>query len=130
MRRPVGTSRDPGAVAAGAAGAAAADADATVTLRYAVFDDAPDLLRLAQLDSAEPLADPILLAEVSGRLTAALSLSQDRVIADPFVLTGGAVELLRARARQLSGSRRRWGLGRRSRRRGRGVRARLRARAL
>ena len=83
------------------------DADATVTLRFAVFDDAPDLLRLAQLDSAEPLSDPILVAEVSGRLTAALSLSGDRVIADPFVLTGEAVELLRARAAQLSGTRRR-----------------------
>ena len=86
-------------------------ADATVTLRFAVFDDAPDLLRLAQLDSAEPLSDPILVAEVSGRLTAALSLSGDRVIADPFVLTGGAVELLRARAAQLSGTGRRWGGG-------------------
>ena len=128
MRRSAGAPRDPGAAAAEAAAAAAADADATVTLRYAVFDDAPDLLRLAQLDSAEPLADPILLAEVSGRLTAALSLSQDRVIADPFVLTGGAVELLRARARQLSGTGRRWGW-RRSRR-ARGVRGRLRTRAL
>ena len=49
----------------------AADAEAAVTLRYAVFDDAPDLLRLAQLDSAEPLAEPILVAEVAGRLTAA-----------------------------------------------------------
>ena len=79
------------------------DAEATVTLRFAVFDDAPDLLRLAQLDSADPLAEPVLVARVAGRLTAALSLSEGRVIADPFVLTGGAVELLRARGRQLSG---------------------------
>ncbi len=79
------------------------DAEATVTLRFAIFNDAPDLLRLAQLDSAEPLSEPVLVAEVAGRLIAALSLSRDRVIADPFVLTGGAVELLRARARQLSG---------------------------
>jgi hypothetical protein len=108
---------------------AAADADAAVTLRYAVFDDAPDLFRLAQLDSTEPLSEPILLAEVSGRLTAALSLSEDRVIADPFVLTRGTVELLRARARQLSGSGRRWGRGGR-RRRGRGLRSLRRAHAL
>jgi hypothetical protein len=79
------------------------DAEATVTLRFAVFHDAPDLLRLAQLDSAEPLSEPILVAQVAGRLTAALSLSEDRVIADPFVLSVGAVELLRARGRQLSG---------------------------
>ncbi len=92
---------------------------APVTLRYAVFDDAPDLFRLAQLDSAAPLAEPILLAEVSGRMTAALSLSEDRVIADPFVLTAGTVELLRARGRQLSGTGRGWG----RRRRIRGLRA-------
>ncbi len=101
------------------------DADATVTLRFAVFDDAPDLLRLAQLDSAEPLSDPIVVAEVSGRMTAAVSLLDDRVIADPFVLTSGTVELLRARGRQLSGTGRRWG-----RRRGRGLRALRRATAL
>jgi hypothetical protein len=111
---------------AAAGGRGRSDAESTVTLRYAVFDDAPDLFRLAQLDSAEPLADPILLAEVSGRLTAALSLSQDRVIADPFVLTGGAVELLRARAAQLSATGRRWGL----RPRGRGLRGLRRASAL
>jgi hypothetical protein len=106
--------------------ATAADADAAVTLRYAVFDDAPDLLRLAQLDSAEPPREPVLVAEVSGRLTAALSLSEDRIVADPFVLTAGAVELLRARARQLSGTG--WRSGRR--RRARGLRALRRASAL
>ena len=79
------------------------NAVATVTLRFAVFDDAPDLFRLAQLDSAEPLHEPILLAEIAGRVSVALSLSENRVIADPFVLTASAVELLRARARQLSG---------------------------
>ncbi len=89
------------------------DAEATVMLRFAVFDDAPDLLRLAQLDSAEPVAEPILVAEVSGRMTAALSLADDRVIADPFVLSRGAVELLRARARQLGGRGRRSRRGRR-----------------
>jgi hypothetical protein len=90
-------------------GPAGAAPIAAVTLRFAVFDDAPDLLRLAQLDSAQLLSEPILLAEVSGHVTAALSLSEDRVIADPFVLTAEAVELLRARARQLSATRRRWG---------------------
>ncbi|MGH2893025.1 MAG: hypothetical protein ACRDPM_07125 [Solirubrobacteraceae bacterium] len=106
--------------------APAHDGELTVTLRYAVFDDAPDLLRLAQLDSAEPLSEPILVAEVSGRLTAALALAEDRVIADPFMLTTSAVELLRARARQLSGT------GRRGRRGGRvrGLRALRRASAL
>jgi hypothetical protein len=84
-------------------------AQATVTLRFAVVDDAPDLWRLAQVDSAEPLAEPILIALVSGQLRAAVSLENDRVLADPFVLTSGEVELLRARARQLTGPGRRWG---------------------
>jgi hypothetical protein len=122
MRR-VRTARGP-AVAGGPAGTG--DADAAVTLRFAVFDDAPDLLRLAQLDSAEPLGEPILLAEVAGRATAALSLLEGRVIADPFVPTVSAVELLRARARQLSGPER---PPRRWRRRGR-ARALRRASAL
>ena len=103
----------------------ALDAEATVTLRFAGFHDAPDLLRLAQLDSAKPLAEPVLVAQVAGGLTAALSLAEDRVIADPFVVSAGAVELLRARARQLSGLER----PRRPWRRARGLR-RVRANAL
>jgi hypothetical protein len=105
----------------------ASEHPAAVILRFAVFDDAPDLLRLAQLDSAEPLREPILLAEVSGQVVAALSLPEDRVIADPFRLTGGAVELLRARARQLSGPERPPRRSRWSRRR---LRALRRANAL
>jgi hypothetical protein len=82
---------------------------ATVTLRFAGFDDAPDLLRLAQLDSARPLSEPILAGEVAGRMVAALSLADGRAIADPFVPSAGVVELLRARARQLTDTgRRRW----------------------
>jgi hypothetical protein len=123
MRRTL-TRRGPAVPGVPADAATAADADAAVTLRFAVFDDAPDLLRLAQLDCAEPLAEPILLAEVAGRPTAALSLLEGRVVADPFVHTAGTVELLRARARQLSGperSRRRWRRHRGARRLVRGV---------
>lgn len=99
----------------------AAPFEASLTLRFASFDDAPDLLRLAQLDSARPLRDPILVGEVSGRMAAALSLADGRAIADPFVRSAGVVELLRARARQLEGPERRprW----RARWRRRGVRA-------
>ena len=93
--------------------AAPVAADAAVTLRFASFADARDLLRLAQLDSAEPLREPILVGEASGRVTAALSLADARVIVDPFVLSMGVVELLRARARQLSAADRRWGRRRR-----------------
>jgi hypothetical protein len=101
--------------------------EATVTLRFACFDDAPDLLRLAQLDSAQPVSEPILVGEVSGRMVAALSLADGRAIADPFVLSAGVVELLRARARQLTAPDRRWRGSRRGGvRRARRLRARLR----
>jgi hypothetical protein len=72
-----------------------------VTLRYGFPDDAEALARLAALDSSEPPANPLLVAEVDGELHAALSLSDGSVIADPFHSTAAIAELLRARARQL-----------------------------
>jgi hypothetical protein len=79
-------------------------AEPAVTLRMACADEAGPLRRLAQLDSAEPLPEPILIGEVSGRLVAALSLADARVIADPYQHTAAVVELLRARGRQLTGT--------------------------
>jgi uncharacterized membrane protein YczE len=81
---------------------ASASAEVEVTLRLAAGDDHEDLVRLAQLDSAAPLTGRILIAELSGRPVAALSLSGERVIADPFTSTTAVVALLRARARQLA----------------------------
>jgi hypothetical protein len=75
-----------------------------VTLRFAFPDDAEAIARLATLDSSEPPPQPLLLAEVSGQLCVALSLSTGAVVADPFRPTMATVELLRARARQLEGS--------------------------
>jgi hypothetical protein len=73
-----------------------------VTLRFGFPDDAVALGRLAALDSALPLAGPVLLAEVGGDLRAALSLSDRSVISDPFYPSAAVVELLRARADQLT----------------------------
>lgn len=73
----------------------------SVTLRYSVPDDEPALARLAALDSSTPPAQPVLLAEVAGRLRAAIALSDGRVVADPFHPTAHLVDLLRARADQL-----------------------------
>lgn len=73
-----------------------------VTIRHAFPDDALALLRLAALDSSEPPAPPALVAEVEGELRAALSLRDARVIADPFHRTNALVDLLRARAAQLT----------------------------
>lgn len=80
----------------------AADDAASVTLRFGFPDDAAGLARLAELDSARPPDDPVLLAEVDGKLRAALSLRDGAVTADPFHSTGALVELLRARGRQLT----------------------------
>lgn len=102
----------------------AADDAAPVTLRFGFPDDAASLARLAELDSARPPADPVLLAEVGGELRAALSLRDGAVIAEPFHSTAALVELLRARAGQLTGGgrarTRRWSLVRRSARGPRG----------
>jgi len=78
-------------------------ADATVTLRFDSTADEKRLGRLAALDSKQPPAPPVLLAEVDGQLFAALALSDGTVVADPFYPTLDLIELLRARARQLNG---------------------------
>lgn len=72
-----------------------------VAIRRAGAADAAALRELAQLDSAAPLAGPALVAVVEGRVWAALGLDDDRVVSDPFLPTGPAVELLRLRVRQL-----------------------------
>jgi hypothetical protein len=73
-----------------------------LTLRFAFPDDEAALARLAALDSSEPPAMPVLLGEVGGQLRAAVSLVDGVVVADPFQPTVALVELLRARARQLT----------------------------
>lgn len=72
-----------------------------VTLRFGSLADEDSLAHLAALDSSKPLAHPVLVAEVDGRLLAALALSDGKVVADPFHPTLALIELLRARARQL-----------------------------
>lgn len=73
----------------------------SVTLRRGRAEDAAALARIAELDSATVPAEPVLVAEDGGRLRAAISLADGRVIADPFHPTAALVELLRARARQI-----------------------------
>ncbi len=72
-----------------------------VTLRYSSAADAERLRHLAALDSAEVPAGPALVAEVDGRLRAALPLDGSQPIADPFHRGAELVELLRLRAAQL-----------------------------
>lgn len=79
----------------------------SVTIRYAFPDDEPSLRRLAVLDSAMTPPAPLLVAEVEGKLRAALSLATGETIADPFHPSTGLIDLLRARAQQLTRERRR-----------------------
>jgi hypothetical protein len=72
-----------------------------VTLRHACSADATALARLAKLDSAELPSGPALVAEVDGRLRAALARDCTAPIADPFHRGLELVELLRLRASQL-----------------------------
>jgi hypothetical protein len=72
-----------------------------VTLRYAAAADAGALFRLAELECASAPVGPALVAEVDGRLRAALPLDGGQAIADPGHGGLDLVELLRLRALQL-----------------------------
>src|SRR4051794_38614335 len=75
-----------------------------VTISYARPDDALDLLDLAYLDSSRAPHGIVLVAEVGGRLWAALSLDDGHAVADPFRPSGELALLLAERARQISGA--------------------------
>ena len=76
-----------------------------VTLRYAVAADRPRLRHLAELDCVKPPVGSALVAEVDGRVRAALPLDGGEPIADPFFPGRELLELLRIRAIQLDGAR-------------------------
>ena len=78
-----------------------------IAIRRARDSEMPLLHDLAKLDSAKPLDGPVLVAVVEGRIWAALALEGERVIADPFLPTAPAVELLRLRLAQLRATGRR-----------------------
>jgi hypothetical protein len=69
-----------------------------ITIRPGYADDHLALIRLAALDSSSIPAEPLLVAEIDGEMSAALSLSDGTAIADPFRPTAELVALLRAHA--------------------------------
>ena len=73
-----------------------------LTLRYSSAADRESLRRLAELDSGRVPVGASLVAEVDGRLRAALPLDGSPAIADPFHRGLDLVELLRLRAAQLA----------------------------
>ena len=75
--------------------------DHALTIRRAVPADAPALARLAVLDSAVDLRGDVIVAEVAGEVWAARSLTDGRVLRDPFRATSEAAALLALRAAYL-----------------------------
>lgn len=80
---------------------------ASIELRLARADESRVLHRLAQLDDAADLDGEALLALINGEAIAAMSLSDRRVVANPFVRTEHAITLLRIQADHLFGRRER-----------------------
>ena len=70
-----------------------------ITIRQATSDDAFALRRLAALDDRPALRGEVLLVEQAGEVRAALSLDNDRVVANPFAATAELVEMLRMHRR-------------------------------
>ena len=90
--------------------------DEHVTIRFSRPDDAAEIAKLAQLDSARPPQGRLLVAEVAGELRAVLPLDGGAAVADPFRHTLDLVSLLEVRRRQAGRTeavRRRWLLLRR-----------------
>jgi hypothetical protein len=81
----------------------------SLTIRLSTDSDRQRIRDLADLDGGHPPHGDVLLAEVHGRLVAAIGMD-GAVIADPFERTGGVVKVLRT---QIDGRPRRAGRGRR-----------------
>jgi hypothetical protein len=96
---------------------AASDAN-SISIRPYADADAQAVRAVAERDSSMVPAGMLLVAELDGTVRAVLSLDTGEAIADPFAATAALVDLLRTRARQLSGRRaprrRRWGLAART----------------
>lgn len=76
----------------------------TIVLTQAAAEHDAALREISQLDSARTVARPALMAVVDGRLLAAASLHDGRIVADPFAETEDAVKLLRLRMAELGGT--------------------------
>jgi hypothetical protein len=84
----------------------------TIEIRLLDLEDGAAIGRLAELDTTDTPASPLLGAIVEGRLLAAHSLATGASIADPFRHTAEIRSLLAEKARQARGDRDRGLLGR------------------
>lgn len=71
-----------------------------ITIRHSRQEDAPAVLRLAQLDDRPVPQGDKLLAFVNGELAAARPIDRGASVADPFRRTKEILEMLDLRARQ------------------------------
>jgi hypothetical protein len=71
----------------------------TYAIRVATADDEPGLRRLAELDSKAPLVGPVLVGEIAGAPVAALALTDNRTVADPFVPSDHLLATMHMRAK-------------------------------
>ena len=70
----------------------------TYRIRFADGQDTDTLKHLAERNSDDPLAGRVLVGQVNGTLSGALSLTDGRVIVDPSPHTGRLAAALRMRA--------------------------------
>jgi hypothetical protein len=73
---------------------------ASITIRHATAADEADLTRVAALDSSRVPSGELLVAELDGRVVAALSIDTGAAVADPFEHTASIVDSMRAQARE------------------------------
>ena len=70
-------------------------------IRQSTESDLGTLRQLAELDGQRPFAGPALIAESDGVAVAAISVFDERVVADPFERTAVVTQLLRMRVSAL-----------------------------
>jgi hypothetical protein len=73
-----------------------------IAIRSARPADAAAVRRLAHLVDKTVPADPVLVAESDGAIVAALSISSNELVTDPFLATSDLVALLELRLTQLN----------------------------
>ena len=71
-----------------------------LTIRHSTERDRPRIRELAELDDRPAPVGDALLAEVEGRVLAAVGVDDGGAVADPFRPTGDLVALLLVRAEQ------------------------------
>jgi hypothetical protein len=76
------------------------DVTEPITIRHSAGGDRTRVLELAQLDGRAAPAGEMLLAEVGGKLWAAVGIEDGAAVADPFEPSGEVEWLLQMRAEQ------------------------------